>query len=63
MVTVGVTAQVAGLVAFVGAVVTAQVRLTAPLNPLAGVAVFPLVAEASKLMLPLLPRVKVGGGA
>jgi hypothetical protein len=36
IVTEDVTPQVAGLVAFAGVVATAQVRLTAPVNPFAG---------------------------
>jgi hypothetical protein len=63
----GVTAQVAGLTAPVGIVVTAQVRPTDPVNPFEGVTVivdvFPVVALASTLMLPLLVRPKLGVGA
>ena len=58
--------HVAGLVAPVGPA-TAQVRLTAPVNPLDGVAVIvdvlPVVAPAVMLMLPLLVRAKLGTGA
>ncbi len=53
MVTELVTPQVAGLVAPVGMVVTAQVRLTAPVKPFAGVTVMvdvlPVAALASTL--------------
>ena len=59
------TLQVAVLVAPAGAVVTAQLRLTAPVKPFAGVvvmvAVLPEVALASKLMLPLFESVKLAG--
>ena len=52
MVTEGVTPQVAGLVAPAGVVVTAQVRLTAPVKPFAGVTVIvdvlPVMTLASK---------------
>jgi hypothetical protein len=58
--------HVAGLVAPVGPA-TAQVRLTAPVNPFDGVAVivdvFPVVAPAVMLMLPLLLRAKLGTDA
>lgn len=67
MVTEGVTTQVAGLVAFAGVMMTAQVRLTAPVKPFAGstviVAVLPAVAPAATVMLPLLVRAKLGAGA
>ena len=66
IVTEGVTPQVVGLVGFAGVVVTAQVRLTAPVKPFAGateiVAVLPVVALASKVMGPLFESEKVGGG-
>ncbi len=66
MVTEGVTLQVAGLVGFVSVVVTAQVRLTAPVKPFDGVtetmAVFPVAALASNVMGPLFVSEKVGGG-
>ena len=66
MLTGVVTAQLAGLVAFAGAVVTTQVRLTVPMKPFAGatviVAVLPVVALASKVMGPLFESEKVGGG-
>ncbi len=56
--------QVTGLVAPAGDVVTAQVSATAPVKPLVGltdmVDVFPLVAPAVMLMLPLLVKVKPG---
>lgn len=65
--TEGVTLQVAGLVGFAGVVVTAQVRLTAPVKPFDGVteivAVFPVAALASKVMGPLFERANVGTGA
>ena len=65
MLTEGVTLQVAGLVAPAGAVVTAQVRLTAPVKPFAGVTVIvdvlPVVAPAAIVTLPLFERAKVGG--
>jgi hypothetical protein len=58
--------HVAGLVAPVGPA-TAQVRLTAPVNPFEGVAeivdVLPVVAPAVTLMLPPLVRAKLGTGA
>ena len=64
MLTEGVTPQVAGLVAFAGVVVTAQVKATTPVNPFAGatvmVAVFPVAALASKVMGPLFVRAKLG---
>ena len=67
MVTEDLTPQVAGLVAPVGAVVTAQVRLTAPVKPFEGVTVMvevlPVVALPSTLMAPLLVRLKPGAGA
>lgn len=66
MVTEDGTPQVAGLVAPVGAMVTAQVRLTAPVKPLEGVtvmmAVLPLVAPAVMLMLPPLESAKLAAG-
>jgi hypothetical protein len=58
-----VTAQVPGLLAAVG--VIAQVRLTFPVNPPAGVMVIvaasPVVAPAPKLIAPLLVSAKLGG--
>ena len=61
-----VTPQVAGLTAPDGMVVTAQLRLTMPVNPPLGVTlmvdVLPEVAPAAMEMLPLLPSVKLGGG-
>lgn len=55
---VGERLHVAGLVALEGVVVTAQARLTVPVNEFVGVtvmvAVLPLVAPGTKLMLPLL---------
>jgi hypothetical protein len=58
--------HVAGLVAPTG-LATEQVRLTAPVNPFDGVAeivdVFPIVAPAVMLMLPLLLRPKLGTDA
>ena len=61
---VGDIAQVTGLVAPGGAVVTAQVRPTAPVKPLVGltdsVEVFPLATPAVMLMLPLFVSVKPG---
>jgi hypothetical protein len=57
----GDRAQVTGLVAFEGVVVTAQVRATVPLNEPDGVTVivdvFPEVAPAVTLMEPLLESV------
>ena len=67
MVTELVTPQVAGLIAPVGMVVRAQVRLTAPIKPFAGVTVMvdvlPVAALASILMLPPLERANVGVSA
>jgi hypothetical protein len=67
MVAEGVTPQVAGLVAPVGAMVTAQERLTAPVNPLEGVTVImdvlAVAALASTVILPLFASTKPGGGA
>jgi crotonobetainyl-CoA:carnitine CoA-transferase CaiB-like acyl-CoA transferase len=67
MATEGVTPHVAGLVAFAGVMVTAQVRFTVPVKPFAGVTViadvFPVVALASTVMLPLFERAKPGAGA
>lgn len=67
MVTEGVTLQVAGLVGFVSVVVTAQVRLTAPVKPFDGVtvivAVLPVAALASKVMGPLFESERLGDGA
>lgn len=67
IVTAEVTPQVTGLVAPAGAVVTAQLKFTAPVNPLEGVtvmlAVFPVVAPASKLMPPPFDRANPGTGA
>jgi hypothetical protein len=64
MVTEAGILHVTGLVAPVGTVVTAQLRVTAPVNPLVGVAVMmevlPEVAAWSMVMLPLFPRVKLG---
>jgi len=61
---VGNIAQVTGLVAPDGDVVTAQVRLTLPVKPLVGltdsVEVFPLFTPAVMLMLPLFVSVKPG---
>jgi hypothetical protein len=55
--------QVAGLVAPEGAVETAQVSATLPVNEFAGVtvivAVLPVVAPGLKVMFPLLERVKL----
>jgi hypothetical protein len=59
-----VTVQVPGLLAAVGEI--AQVRLTFPVNPPAGVmvivAVLPVVAPAWKLIAPLLVSAMLGGG-
>jgi hypothetical protein len=56
-VTEGVTLHVAGLVGLVSAVVTAQVRATAPVNPLDGVTlmvdVLPVVAPGLTVTPPL----------
>jgi hypothetical protein len=58
MSTVGVTLQVAGLVGLVGVVVTAQVKLTSPVNPFDGVTVMlevlPVVAPGNTVTPPLL---------
>jgi hypothetical protein len=64
VISTGVTAlHVAGLVAATG--VTAQLRVTLPVNPPAGVivtvAVSPVVAPAWKLIAPLLVSAKLGG--
>jgi hypothetical protein len=60
---VGERLQVVGLVAPEGAVVTAQVSATAPVNEFAGVtvmvAVSPLIAPGLRERLPLLERVKL----
>jgi hypothetical protein len=60
-----VTPHVAGLTAPDGMVVTAQVRLTVPVNPPLGdtlmVDVFPVVAAAAMEMFPPLLSVKLGG--
>jgi hypothetical protein len=56
--------QVTGLVALAGAVVTAQLRVTVPVNPLDGVAVIvdisPVVTPWATVMAPLLEMEKVG---
>jgi hypothetical protein len=65
--TEAVTPHVAGLVAPVGIVVTAQVRLTVPVNPFAGVTVIIevsfVIAPAATVMPPPLLRLKVGVAA
>lgn len=57
--------QVTGLVAFVGAVVTEQLKATVPVKPLEGVTVIvdvlPVVAPWSTVMAPLFEAEKVGG--
>ena len=62
--TVLVALQVAGLVALVGTVVMAQLRLTVPVNPPVGETVMdvvlPVEAPAAKVMLPPLLRLKLG---
>jgi hypothetical protein len=57
--------HVTGLVAFVGAVVTEQLRATVPVKPLEGVTVMvdvlPIVTPWPIVMVPLLETEKVGG--
>jgi hypothetical protein len=64
--TVELTPHVAWLVGDVGVVVTAQVKLTLPVNPFDGVtvivAVFPVVAPAANASAPLLLSAIAGGG-
>lgn len=66
-VTEDVTLQVAGLVAPVGAVVTAQERFTVPVKPLAGatvtVDVLPVVAPAATVRFPPFERANPGAAA
>jgi hypothetical protein len=64
--TVELTPHVAGLVGDVGVVVTAQVKLTLPVNPFDGVTVMvaasPVVAPAANASAPLLLSAIAGGG-
>ena len=64
--TVELTPHVAGLVCDVGVVVTAQVKLTLPVNPFDGVTVMvaasPVVAPAANASAPLLLSAIAGGG-
>jgi hypothetical protein len=66
MSTEGVTVQVGVLVGLAGVVVTAQVKLTLPVNPFDGatviVAVSPVVAPATKVSAPLLLSAIPGAG-
>ena len=65
IVTEGVTAQVAGLVAPVGKVVTEQERLTVPVKPFDGVTVIvdmlPVAEPGLTMIAPLLVRAKLPG--